>query len=68
MYIYKFTIEYYDESNETKLSAEGIMASTTYEQVVARLAQYYGGDELIFNLSLEVLDDIVEGKIVYNEL
>lgn len=52
---YKYTITWYDETNNRDIDAEGYVFGKNYIEAVDQLMRYYGDDETC-NLSLKLTD------------
>lgn len=57
--MFRYTVEYHDESNGWKLVSEsGIVGATSYGAAADRVVEYFG-KENIFSVSLYELEDVL---------
>ena len=71
IYIYKFTVYFWDELDEKAKTDKGIVAGTSYSDAVARVDSIYTpkfGHTEIINLTIEEIDAYDKGVVFLSDI
>ena len=71
IYIYKFTVRFWDELDEETKTDKGIVAGTSYSDAVARVDSIYtpkNGQTEIINFTIEEIDAYEKGVVFLSNI